>query len=61
MSTFEFAKGFTKPKFNNSDKELPTEIIGAQNKLQALCKLILILKSKETKEFPVNIGHLVEI
>ena len=61
MSSFEQAKGFTKPLNGNSISSIPEEITDAQQKLAAKRKLALILKSKSTVEQHVNVGDMIEV
>lgn len=50
LSSFEIAKGFTKPTIDHpKNNTIPKEIYEAQENLQGLRKLVLILKSKSVK------------
>ena len=60
MSSFELAKGFTKPVIHRSITEIPDDVVNAQIKLQAKRKLALILKSKATFEELISVGDMVE-
>lgn len=61
LSSFEQAKGFTKPVTGNSPNATPKDIIEAQEKLTAKRKLALILKSKATFEEQITVGDLIEV
>ena len=62
LSAFELAKGFTKPVMSNQALSLvPHDVITAHEQLQARRKLALILKSKATKEIPIQVSELVEV
>ena len=57
MSSFEVAKGYTKPLIKPANElGIPDEIYQAQQNLIAKRKLALILKSKSTAEIPVKAG-----
>ena len=61
MSSFEMAKGFTKPVDSRSVKAVPADILEAQDKLKARRKMALILKSKATKDVSFSVGDMVEV
>lgn len=61
MSSFELPKGFTKPIDTNLVFAIPEYVVDAQQKLQAMRKLALILKSKTTLENHFAVGDMVEI
>ena len=50
MSSFELATGFTKPVDSNCVSDMPEDIIGAHQLLQATYKLALMLKTTSTPE-----------
>lgn len=60
-STFEQAKGYTKPIDGNCPYAIPDEIVDAQQKLSAERKLALILKSKATFAEHITVGDMVEV
>lgn len=59
MSSFELAKGYTRPLMSKAN-EIPPDIVEAQQNLNAKRKLTLILKSKSVSEIPVSVGDMVE-
>lgn len=61
MSSFELAKGFTKPVADGSVCTIPEDVVDAHNRLQAKRKLALILKSKATTEPHVATGDMIKI
>lgn len=61
MSSYELAKGFTKPIDGASIHPIPDDIASAHNQLQAKRKLALILKSKSSEEIHITPGDLVEV
>lgn len=61
LSSFEQAKGYTKPINGNPPKTIPDDIIEAQENLSAKRKLAMILKSKATIEEYVSVGDMIEV
>lgn len=61
MTSFEQAKGFTKPINGNSVKYIPEDILDGQQKLAARRKISLILKSDATFEENRPIGDMIEV
>lgn len=59
MSSFELAKGYTRPLVGIANA-VPPEILEAQQKLNAKRKLCLILKSKSVSEMPLSVGDMVQ-
>lgn len=59
-SSFEMAKGYTKPIGSNYAQDVPTDVVNAHNQLQEKRKLALIVKSKDIYELPVGVGNKVE-
>lgn len=61
LSSFEQAKGYTKPLNGNSPKYIPDEIIEAQENLSAKRKMSIILKSKASIEEHISVGDMIEV
>ena len=61
MPYLELAKGFIKPVESNYVQEIPDEIVGAHNCLQAKRKLALMLKTKSTSEVTITVGDNFEV
>lgn len=62
MSSFELAKGFTRPALPGTPPiPIPEEIRAAHENLQAKRKLTLILRSKATTDNVVKAGDLVQV
>ncbi len=62
VSSFEMAKGFTKPISEfNEPIPIPEELISAHEELKAKRKLNLILRSHNFKLPPIKIGDMVQI
>ena len=61
LSSFEQAKGYTKPIGGNTPNTIPKDIIDAQEQLSAKRKLALILRSKATIEENISVGDMIEV
>ena len=60
-SSHELSKGYTRPIIHDFPRNIPPEILKAQEALSAKLKLNLILSSKSTAEPPVHVGDYVQI
>lgn len=61
MSSFELAKGFTKPTIDSTVYPIPKNVVITQSQLRARRKLALILKSKLIEEINVTAGDLIKV
>ena len=62
MSSFELAKGYTLPPYEDSCMlEVFPQIIGAHNVPKAKRKLNLFLRSKAVKTLSISVGDLVNV
>lgn len=61
MSSFELAKGSTKPVADGSVKLISGDFIDAEERLQSKRKMAFILKSKSTKELNITARDMIEI
>ena len=62
LSSFEIAKGYTKPVDNTIlPQSTPQELLDAHHELKAKRKLTLMLRSQVSKDICVNAGDLVQV
>ena len=61
-SSYELAKGFTKPvEIGTLPKLVPEDLVKARDTLLAKRKLNLILRSKSTTDTPIHVGDEVQV
>lgn len=61
VSAFEMAKGYNKPVNCNDGSKVPDDIVDAQERLSAKCKLELTFKSMATFEEHVKGSDMIEL